>query len=106
MRLGFARENFKIAAINDLGDLHTLAHLLKYDSVHGTWDAEVIVEGKNLVINGQTVKVFSEKDPAKLPWNEVKVELVNECTRDFHRKRRRRQAQGRRRKTRDRFCSF
>lgn len=80
MRLAFNRPNLRIAAINDLGDLPTLAHLLKYDSVHGTWDAEVKVEGKNLVINGQTVKVYSERDPAKLPWKEAEVELVLECT--------------------------
>ncbi|MBC7396952.1 MAG: type I glyceraldehyde-3-phosphate dehydrogenase [Bdellovibrionales bacterium] len=80
MRLAFNRPNLRIAAINDLGDLPTLAHLLKYDSVHGTWDAEVKIEGKNLVINGQTVKVYSERDPAKLPWKGAEVELVLECT--------------------------
>jgi glyceraldehyde 3-phosphate dehydrogenase len=81
LRLAFTRpETIKVAAINDLGDLHTLAHLLKYDSVHGTWNAEVKVEGKNLVINGKTITVFTEKDPAKLTWKEAGVELVHECT--------------------------
>ena len=81
LRLAFDRPGtIKIAAINDLGDLHTLAHLLKYDSVHGTWKADVKVEGKNLIINGQTLTVFTEKDPAKLPWKDAGVELVHECT--------------------------
>ena len=80
MRLAFKRPGIKVAAINDLGDLKTLAHLLKYDSVHGTWDADVKVEGKDLIINGQKVVVFAEKDPSKLPWKDVGVELVHECT--------------------------
>ena len=80
MRLAFKRPNIKVAAINDLGDLKTLAHLLKYDSVHGTWEADVKVEGKDLFINGQKVVVFAEKDPSKLPWKDVGVELVHECT--------------------------
>ena len=81
LRLAFARpETIRVAAVNDTGDLATLAHLMKYDSVHGTWDADVKVEGKNLVINGQTVRVFSERDPSLLPWKEAGVELVHECT--------------------------
>jgi glyceraldehyde 3-phosphate dehydrogenase len=81
LRLAFDRPGtIKIAAINDLGDLPTLAHLLKYDSVHGTWKADVKIEGKNLIINGQTVLVYSEKDPANLKWKEAGVEIVHECT--------------------------
>jgi len=81
LRLAFTRPNtIKVAAINDLGDLQTLAHLLKYDSVHGTWDADVKVEGKNLIINGKPLTVFTEKDPAKLPWKDAGVEIVHECT--------------------------
>ena len=80
LRLAFKRPEIKVAAINDLGDLPTLAHLLKYDSVHGTWDADIKIEGKDLIINGQKIKVFGEKDPAKLPWKEVGVSLVLECT--------------------------
>jgi glyceraldehyde 3-phosphate dehydrogenase len=81
LRLAFARpETIKVAAINDLGDLHTLAHLLKYDSVHGTWNADVKVEGKNLVVNGKSVHVYSEKDPAKLTWKDAGVEIVHEST--------------------------
>lgn len=80
LRLAIDRPNFHVSAVNDTGDLATLAHLLKYDSVHGKWDAEIKIEGKNLVINGQTIKVFSDRDPAKLPWKEAGVELVHECT--------------------------
>jgi glyceraldehyde 3-phosphate dehydrogenase len=80
LRLAFKRNTIKVAAINDLGDLKTLAHLLKYDSVHGTWDADVKVEGKDLYINGQKIIVFSEKDPAKINWKEAGIELVLECT--------------------------
>ena len=84
LRLAFSPESIKkginVVAINDLGDLHTLAHLIKYDSVHGTWDAEVKVEGKNLFINGKKITVFTEKDPANLGWSESGVNLVHECT--------------------------
>ncbi len=80
LRLAFSRPGIKVGAVNDMGDLQTLAHLLKYDSVHGTWDADVRVEGSNLVINGQTLTVFSERDPSKLQWKSAGVELVHECT--------------------------
>ena len=80
LRLAFSRPEIKIGAVNDTGDLDTLAHLLKYDSVHGTWDASIQIEGKNLIINGQKVRVFSDRDPAKLPWGEAGIQLVHECT--------------------------
>jgi len=80
LRLAFSRPGIKVEAVNDTGDLHTLAHLLKYDSVHGRWDAEVKVEGKDLFVNGQKLRVFSDRDPSKLPWKEAGVELVHECT--------------------------
>lgn len=73
----------RVAAVNDTGDLQTLAHLLKYDSVHGTWDADIRVEGKGLIINGQSVHVFSDRDPSQLPWKQEGVELVHECTGAF-----------------------
>jgi glyceraldehyde 3-phosphate dehydrogenase len=81
----FFRANLKshaveIVAINDLTDAATLAHLLKYDSVHGTLDADVKAEGSDLVVNGQRVKVLAERDPAKLPWKELGVTVVAECT--------------------------
>jgi glyceraldehyde 3-phosphate dehydrogenase len=80
LRLAMARPNIRVGAVNDTGDLATLAHLLKYDSVHGKFNGEIKTEGKNLVVNGQTIKVFSERDPTKLPWNEAGVALVHECT--------------------------
>ncbi len=83
LRLAFARPGIRVAAVNDTGDLQTLAHLLKYDSVHGTWDADIRVEGKGLVINGQSVHVFSDRDPTQLPWKQEGVEVVHECTGAF-----------------------
>jgi glyceraldehyde 3-phosphate dehydrogenase len=83
LRLAFSRPGIRVAAVNDTGDLQTLAHLLKYDSVHGTWDAEVRVEGKGLLINGQSVHVFSDRDPTRLPWKQEGVEIVHECTGAF-----------------------
>lgn len=80
IRLAFSRPDLRIGAVNDTGDLDTLAHLLRHDSVHGNWNAEIRVEGKALVINGQRVEVFSERDPSKLPWKSAGVELVHECT--------------------------
>ncbi len=83
LRLAFSRPGIRVAAVNDTGDLQTLAHLLKYDSVHGTWDADIRVEGKGLVINGQSVHVFSDRDPTQLPWKQEGVEIVHECTGAF-----------------------
>lgn len=80
LRLAFKRPDIKVAAVNDTSDLHTLAHMMKYDSVHGTWDADVRVEGNTLLINGQKIQVFADRDPAKLPWKEADVQLVHECT--------------------------
>ena len=80
IRLAFTRPDIRVGAVNDTGNLETLAHLLRHDSVHGNWNAEVRIEGSNLVINGQTVKVFSDRDPSKLEWNKAEVQLVHECT--------------------------
>jgi glyceraldehyde 3-phosphate dehydrogenase len=75
-----AKENVEVVAINDLTDAKTLAHLLKYDSVHGKFPGEVAVEGDMLVVNGKKFKVMAEKDPANLPWAALGVEIVIECT--------------------------
>jgi len=80
-----------VVAINDLTDAATLAHLLKYDSVHGTFKADVRAEGNELVVDGQHIKVFAEPDPAKLPWKELGVEVVMEASGHF---RKREQAAG------------
>ncbi len=69
-----------IVAINDLTDAQTLAHLLKYDSVHGIFGGTVATEGDNLIVNGKAVKIFSERDPAALPWSELGVDIVIEST--------------------------
>ena len=70
----------RIVAVNDLGDAGTNAHLTRYDTVHGRFPGEVKVEGDQLVVNGDAIRVLSERDPAKLPWGELGVEVVLECT--------------------------
>jgi len=70
----------EIVALNDLTDPATLAHLLKYDSVHRRFPGEVRVEGGDLVVDGRTVRVLSERDPAALPWGELGVDVVVEST--------------------------
>jgi glyceraldehyde 3-phosphate dehydrogenase len=72
--------NIKIVAINDLTDTATLAHLLKYDSCYGIYDSQVSSTKNSLVVNGQDIPVYAEKDPALLPWSELKVDVVLECT--------------------------
>jgi len=79
-RAALNNPNVEVVAVNDLTDANTLAHLLKYDSVHGRLDAEVTVDGSNLVIAGQTIQVSAERDPAKLSWGELGVEVVVEST--------------------------
>ncbi|MCC9625849.1 type I glyceraldehyde-3-phosphate dehydrogenase [Thalassospira sp. MA62] len=74
------RTDVEVVAINDLGDVKTNAHLLKYDSVHGTLANDVKAEGSDLVIDGKTIKVCSERDPAQLPWGELNVDIAFECT--------------------------
>ncbi|QXG61395.1 type I glyceraldehyde-3-phosphate dehydrogenase [Bacillus spizizenii] len=70
----------EVVAVNDLTDANMLAHLLQYDSVHGKLDAEVSVDGNNLVCNGKTIEVSAERDPAKLSWGKQGVEIVVEST--------------------------
>ncbi|MBE0647407.1 MAG: type I glyceraldehyde-3-phosphate dehydrogenase [Bacteroidales bacterium] len=74
------KPNVEVVAINDLTDAETLAHLLKYDSVHGKFPGTVLVEGEFLVVNGKKLKVMAERDPANLPWRELGVEVVIEST--------------------------
>jgi glyceraldehyde 3-phosphate dehydrogenase len=74
------RHGLQFVAINDLGDAATNAHLLKYDTVHGPFRGTVQVEGDSLVANGERIKVVAERDPAKLPWKALGVEVVLECT--------------------------
>jgi len=70
----------KVVAINDLTTPETLAHLLKYDSIYGTYDKKVGFDQENLIVDGQKVRVLAEKDPSKLPWKELKIDVVLECT--------------------------
>ncbi|MGX7058689.1 type I glyceraldehyde-3-phosphate dehydrogenase [Vagococcus humatus] len=83
-RLAFRRiqevEGIEVVAINDLTDAKTLAHLLKYDSTQGRFNGEVEVKDGSFVVNGKEVKVLEEKDPANLPWGDLGVEIVLECT--------------------------
>ncbi|MDG4719172.1 MULTISPECIES: type I glyceraldehyde-3-phosphate dehydrogenase [Thalassospira] len=74
------RTDVEVVAINDLGDVATNAHLLKYDSVHGVLANDVKAEGDNLVIDGKAIKVCSERDPANLPWAALNVDIAFECT--------------------------
>ncbi len=77
------QSNIEVVGINDLVDPPTLAHLLKYDSVHGTWNVPVKVEADGIVVDGKKVKVTAEKDPAKLPWKELGVNIALESTGKF-----------------------
>ena len=71
---------FDIVAINDLGDAETNAHLLQYDTAHGRFPFEVTVDAGDLIVKGDRIKVFAERDPAKLPWAALNVDVVLECT--------------------------
>jgi len=79
-RAALNNPDVEVVAINDLTDVKTLAHLLKYDSTHGRLDATVEVGDGALIVNGKTVKVFAERDPGALPWAEYGVEIVVEST--------------------------
>lgn len=82
-RAALKNPNVDIVAVNDLTDANMLAHLLKYDSVHGTLDADVSVEGEYLVVDGKKIQVLAERDPAQLPWKDLGVEVVVESTGRF-----------------------
>ena len=71
---------FDVVALNDLGDPETNAHLTRYDTAHGPFDGTVEVDGGDIIVNGDRIKVFAERDPAKLPWGELGVDVVFECT--------------------------
>ena len=74
------KHGLQFVAINDLGDAATNAHLLKYDTAHGKFPGTVKVEGDSLVVNGDRIKVVAERDPTKLPWRQMGVDVVMECT--------------------------
>ena len=82
-RAAMNNPEIEIIAVNDLTDAATLAHLLKFDSVHGALEGDVAVDGEYLVVNGKKVKVLAQTDPAKLPWGELGVDIVVESTGRF-----------------------
>lgn len=73
----------EVVGINDLTDSHTLAHLLKYDSVHGRFPYEIVASENAITVNGKQTPIIAEKDPAKLPWSRLDVDVVLECTGRF-----------------------
>ena len=77
-------EEFDIVAINDLGNPETNAHLTRHDTAHGPFPGEVSVDGDHLVVNGDRLRVLAERDPAKLPWKDLGVDVVLECTGIFN----------------------
>ena len=74
------KENIEVAAINDLTDTHTLAHLLKYDSNHGRFDGTVESDDQHIIVNGRAIRVYAEREPKNLPWEELGIEIVLEST--------------------------
>jgi len=74
------QKEIQIVALNDLGDANTNAHLTRHDTVHGRFRGEVEVEGDSMIVNGDRIRVLAERDPAKLPWGELGVDFVFECT--------------------------
>ena len=82
-RAAMGNPEVEIVAVNDLTDAETLAHLLKYDSIHGTLNAEVKAEGDSIVVNGKPIKVLAERDPAALPWGKLGIQVVVESTGRF-----------------------
>lgn len=80
----YKRQNqFNVVAINDLSGIETTAHLTRYDSTHGRFSSDVSVEGNNLIVGGHPIHVIADRDPQALPWQELEVDLVFECTGHF-----------------------
>ncbi|VBB41925.1 glyceraldehyde-3-phosphate dehydrogenase A [uncultured Desulfatiglans sp.] len=79
-RAGFGREDIEFVAVNDLTDPATLAHLVKYDSVHGTLGVEVGHTDHSLIVDGKEIQIFSERDPGRLPWGKLGIDTIFECT--------------------------
>src|SRR5258708_28910749 len=70
------KPSFEIVAVNDIGDAHTFAHLLKHDTALGTFGPTVVAAGDDIVVDGKPVKFMSHKDPAELPWKDLRVDIV------------------------------
>ena len=82
-RIVHARPEFEIVAMNDLGDIPTMAHLLKHDSVFGKFEGSVEAGDGALVVDGKSTRMFSERDPSKLPWKDMDAKIVLESTGAF-----------------------
>ncbi len=82
-KVAWNKKNVEVVAINDLGDVSALAHLLKYDTAYPGFVPEVKSDAKNIIVNGKKIPVFAEKDPSLLPWKKFKVDVVLECTGRF-----------------------
>src|SRR5438477_12133117 len=83
LRAALERARFQVVAVNDLADAATLAHLLRHDSVHGRLSADVRAAGDALVVGGRELRVLTEPEPARLPWRDLRVDVVLECTGRF-----------------------
>lgn len=83
LKAALTHPDLQVVAINDLTDTKTLTHLLRHDTVYGPFDGEVTAQEKALVVNGKTIQVTAEKDPAMLPWKNLKIDIVLECTGRF-----------------------
>lgn len=79
-KIAFERRDVKVVAINDLTDTKTLAHLLKHDSSYGTYDRDVKFDEENLIIDGEKIRVYAEKEPKNLPWKDHRIDVVIEST--------------------------
>jgi len=79
-RAGLKNKDIEFVAFNDLTSTATLAHLLKYDSSQGSLDAEITSTDNSLIVDGKEIKIFTERDPAKIPWGDMEAEIVFECT--------------------------
>ena len=77
---GNKKHDIQIVAINDLGPVETNAHLTRYDTAHGKFPGTVVVDGDCMVVNGDRIRVLAQRDPAQLPWAELGVDVVMECT--------------------------
>lgn len=79
-RVAMSNPQVEVVGINDLLDVEYMAYLLEFDSVHGRFDGEISVDGNHLVVNGNRIRVTSERDPEKLQWNAIEAEVIIECT--------------------------
>ena len=79
-RIAQQRDDIEVVQVNDITNAKTLAHLLKYDSVHGVYPGEVKAEGDSMIVDGKTIKISAERDPAALPWGELGIDVVVEST--------------------------